>query len=764
MAKRKRRRPAAPEQVPSSPVRRSADAREWLLAAAVGLFVARPLVPPEAIEQAAAALTFSIGWLVLAIAWPLAGWLRAARPVRFCLTDWAVVALMAAFTLSGLSAVVYGAPRPAINATWQWITAGVSFLLIRRLVRSPREARAVTAVMIGLAVGLSVYGIYQYFVELPAMRQAYLDNPAEVLTAEGIEPGSTAQRRLEDRINSTEPFATFSLTNSLAGFLVPWLTVLVGLAFAGMGAGDVDGTRKNRYTAAAIALGCALPVVACLVLTKSRSGYLAAGAGMVLAVIFFRAELVRTKRSRIINWGAVAAPIAVVVVTLITIGGIDLEVLTESSKSLAYRVQYWQSSLAMIADYPLLGCGPGNFQDTYTQYKLPQAAEEVADPHNFLLEIWAVGGTLAMLAFLFVVGSFVRDLLRRRAGRKSAATAGLSNSANISAGNTAGQAISGTRAKHTSAASPDTSTESPYLIFAGAMAGVLGSAPLCLLSISGIKTAAIVIVLITMAGVLAALYRWILHGRFPTALPAIGAAALLVHLLASGGIGIPAVAGSLWLLMGLAIFAEPAAGGEQATDRRPNAAATVIAVLLALACFLTAYRPVMTSRAEAALARQARSNTQIESHLLAAAEADSLAAAPQRALAGWCFQRWQQEPNEDLFQRFAAANERGLQLSPRASAAWRQSGRWYRTAYESSKTQGYIEQAADAYRRAVQLYPHNATLRGQFAVTLEMAGQTAEAQTQAREALRIDRLTPHEDQKLPGELRGRLERIVDTAP
>ncbi len=26
----------------------------------------------------------------------------------------------------------------------------------------------------------------------------------------------------------------------------------------------------------------------------------------------------------------------------------------------------------MIADHPWLGCGPGNFQEVYTQYKLPE--------------------------------------------------------------------------------------------------------------------------------------------------------------------------------------------------------------------------------------------------------------------------------------------------------------------------------------------------------------------------------------------------------
>ena len=43
----------------------------------------------------------------------------------------------------------------------------------------------------------------------------------------------------------------------------------------------------------------------------------------------------------------------------ITVGGLDVEVLTEAGKSLSYRFEYWQASLDLIADHPWAGCGPG---------------------------------------------------------------------------------------------------------------------------------------------------------------------------------------------------------------------------------------------------------------------------------------------------------------------------------------------------------------------------------------------------------------------
>ena len=141
----------------------------------------------------------------------------------------------------------------------------------------------------------------------------------------------------------------------------------------------------------------------CLLLTKSRSGYIAAGVGLVLVWLLCRERTVR------IGWkwpAAIVAVAAVLGAAAVAVGGLDRELLARASKSFGYRLQYWQSSLLMIADHPLVGCGPGNFQNAYTQYKLPEASEEVADPHNFLLEIWATAGTPAALAFLAVLGCF----------------------------------------------------------------------------------------------------------------------------------------------------------------------------------------------------------------------------------------------------------------------------------------------------------------------------------------------------------------------
>jgi O-Antigen ligase len=96
-------------------------------------------------------------------------------------------------------------------------------------------------------------------------------------------------------------------------------------------------------------------------------------------------------------------------------GRMDLLVLTESTKSLQYRVEYWVATWAIIrqARHWLWGIGPANFSYYYMQFKLPQASEEISDPHNQLLEVWVTAGILALVAFsaavLLAIWRMTRD-------------------------------------------------------------------------------------------------------------------------------------------------------------------------------------------------------------------------------------------------------------------------------------------------------------------------------------------------------------------
>ena len=78
------------------------------------------------------------------------------------------------------------------------------------------------------------------------------------------------------------------------------------------------------------------------------------------------------------------------------------------------------------------GVGPGNFRAAYLRYKLPESSEEILDPHNLFLEVWATAGFWALLALLAALvlglrepaGTAVRAVAQRSAYRPCPREAG----------------------------------------------------------------------------------------------------------------------------------------------------------------------------------------------------------------------------------------------------------------------------------------------------------------------------------------------------
>jgi O-antigen ligase len=86
----------------------------------------------------------------------------------------------------------------------------------------------------------------------------------------------------------------------------------------------------------------------------------------------------------------------------------------DNRSSWASRQMIWHSAARMIADSPLTGIGPGNFQGQYLAYQRyfpPYLEWSVPHPHNMFLDIWLEGGILGVCGFvgLFFSGG-VRSL------------------------------------------------------------------------------------------------------------------------------------------------------------------------------------------------------------------------------------------------------------------------------------------------------------------------------------------------------------------
>jgi O-antigen ligase len=676
--------------------------RPWLLAAMTALVVARVLFPSESAASQGDGLSMVMLWIAIGVFWLLGVVGRPLFALRFGWTDAAVLLLVIWTAVASLWAVQHGTPRPAVNMLWEWVGLGLCFFLARQFIVTPRERRAIVAVMIAVAVGVSVYGLYHAWWEMPQTRAMYKANPDAAMRQVGLwfPPGSPGRKLLEDRLDNTQPMATFALTNSLAAFLTPWLVMLIGVI------GCSVRSRKRLLALAA----CLIPIAVCLLLTESRSGYIAVCVGALAIWLLGRGRQIR------IGWKLPVALVTIAAVFLCAALAIKgTAVLGRASKSFGYRVQYWHSSLRMIADHPWLGCGPGNFQATYTQYKLPEASEEVADPHNFLLEICATAGTPAALAFLAVLACALRN-----------------------------------------------AHDAWPHVLAGGVLGFLLSVPMGILCAAPLGPAPVLLGLPLAAASVALTLGWIREGTLPRWLPGVCVVALLINLLAAGGITYPGIAGSFWLLLALSLDDR----GSRTWDIAAAWAALAVLLALSVACYFTAYRPVLACQAELRLVEQEPANA--IKHLEAAAAADPLSSEPWNQLAALQIEAWRQQPERVDLARFWEARDKAMRLAPNSSARWLTAGDWAFQAYSTTDQHGKrlapeaIQSAVESYSRAVQLYPNNALGRAKLAEACLAAGDRSAFRREAEMALRLDQITPHSDKKLPDQLRTRLRELLKT--
>ena len=280
--------------------------------------VARPLFPSESAAAEGDGLPVVMLWLVLVVIW-LAGAIGRKRfAVRFGPVDAAVLCLVAWQCIAALHAVGYGSPRPAWNMLWEWVGLGTLFFLARQLIQDALEARAVVAAMIALMAAISVYGIYQSAIELPATQRQYEAHKEAALREAGLNypPGTPLRDVFENRLKNREPLGTFLLTNSLAAALAPWLVVGLGIVVASW--------QKRRQSIGGLL--CLAPIAVCLLMTKSRSGYVAVAVGVIW--------LIQSSRHRV---PAILAA-AVVVVAVLIAGFVRPDLAKAAATSLGYRV------------------------------------------------------------------------------------------------------------------------------------------------------------------------------------------------------------------------------------------------------------------------------------------------------------------------------------------------------------------------------------------------------------------------------------------
>ncbi|MGO9809268.1 MAG: O-antigen ligase family protein, partial [Isosphaeraceae bacterium] len=352
----------------------AATVGEQIRRLALGLFAAlmtaRAYWPSEIdpSQVSGSGLLWVLAMLIVAGLWVAASLCGGRFRFRWSWTDAAVVALV---FLVGLSSTRGLDRRLAINLAWEWAGLGFAYVLARNLPRTRGESTVLAGALVATAVAVSAYGLYQARVEIPQLQERFRRTPGQVMQEAKVAVDSQRVSIFADRLlGSNEPFSTFGLANSLAGFLAGPLVLAVAMMIRNLADAKAPGSRWGVTGLAAAPLLCLLT---CLLLTKSRSAWI----GLFLAVAVLAWQERRKVPARLLlgaGLSGLALVVALVAVGMAS-GRLDREVLTQSPLSMRYRWEYWQGAWGVITEGAQgqapgastfwSGVGPGNFGSHY---------------------------------------------------------------------------------------------------------------------------------------------------------------------------------------------------------------------------------------------------------------------------------------------------------------------------------------------------------------------------------------------------------------
>ncbi|MCE3016942.1 MAG: O-antigen ligase family protein [Pirellula sp.] len=298
--------------------------------------------------------------------------------------------------------------QTALLGFWQTIAiVGVTSACVHHAA-DPLRLAAMARWILGLAVGSSVYALYQFMVSMPRIRSQFKDDPTPFLQSEGIEQGTAMALQFYNRVMSAEPMGPFNLTNSLAGFVAPWSVVacLAGVWYFFRKDSDSSSDRNassgiphgNPRFYLALIGGVVVLLGMALLLTKSRTAWIAMLAGLLMIVCMY-SKIVLQRNS--LKW--VIAALAAIAIPFGFVVWRDPLIVLEAGKSLAYRADYWNGAMQLIGRSPWFGYGSLNFQSVYPHVKSITASETPADPHNMWIEIATDAGLPGLM--ITILGS-----------------------------------------------------------------------------------------------------------------------------------------------------------------------------------------------------------------------------------------------------------------------------------------------------------------------------------------------------------------------
>ncbi|HSZ57336.1 MAG TPA: O-antigen ligase family protein [Tepidisphaeraceae bacterium] len=280
-----------------------------------------------------------------------------------------------------------------VNAA-HWTTALVLLWAASQVVDSWLRLRLLGGVGFALLLVLLAQGYYYRLVDLPDLQREWKEHQADMLHQHGADANSTEAIQIGKNIESGDVVGFSVSRNTYAALLVFLGMVSLGIALQRLA------DRDHPGWVVPIAIVLVLSLLMLYRYVQSKTAYATPLLGAALIAVLWRRRDWISARSRRLYWITIVA----FVIGIVAVMGHGLKHGSLFQLSLTYRWQYWVGAARLLVHHPWLGVGWGNFGQSYLGFRLPQAVEEIKDPHNFLIralvELGIPGGLLMLVWML----------------------------------------------------------------------------------------------------------------------------------------------------------------------------------------------------------------------------------------------------------------------------------------------------------------------------------------------------------------------------
>ncbi len=265
----------------------------------------------------------------------------------------------------------------------------VFFVFCARILRSPRLTNWLIAVVLGVGLVVSCYGIRQQIF--------------------GVEQLATWNDPTSELAGATRVYSYLGNPNLLSAYLVPSIALGVAAFFVWQG-----------LLPKLLAITITLVNTACLYFTGSRGGWIAM---VALVATFLLLFFVWFKNNLSPFWRKWLLPLVFAVLgglmfaAIMSVDSLRIRVMSifmgRGDSSNNFRINVWMAVLDMIRDRPLIGIGPGNsaFNKIYPLYMSPKYSALSA--YSVLLETAVETGLIGLSIFIWLITVTVSQGVRQ---------------------------------------------------------------------------------------------------------------------------------------------------------------------------------------------------------------------------------------------------------------------------------------------------------------------------------------------------------------